>query len=144
MAVDSSAWWPGGLTTANPFCKNKTGFQCSDMGGLPGSPCTTEHQVCTKRFKSLRGLQSFFSWPHCLFWEWTETIYMITFYQIMSQKEGSYRARGRTGIQELYLAGKYIYSSCYTSMIHFQEQLLILWKQHPTEEEEIHFGAGLG
>lgn len=33
---------------------------------------------------------------------------------------------------------------CYTSMIHFQEQLLILWKQHPTEEEEIHFGAGLG
>lgn len=29
MAVDSSAWWPGGLTTAKPFCKNKIGFQLS-------------------------------------------------------------------------------------------------------------------
>lgn len=26
MAADSSAWWPGGLTTANPFWKHKTGF----------------------------------------------------------------------------------------------------------------------
>lgn len=53
MAVDSSAWWPGGLTTANPFCKNKTRFQWSDVGRLLGSPCTTEHQAHTKRLESM-------------------------------------------------------------------------------------------
>lgn len=38
---------------------------------------------------------------------------MITFSQIMSQKEGSHRARGRTGIWELYLAGKCVHQLLY-------------------------------
>lgn len=105
MAVDSSAWWPGGLTTANPFCKNKTGFHWSAMGVLLGSPCTTEHQEYTKKTEVYKWLQSLFSCSHYRFIEWTETIYIITFSQIVSQKEGSHRAR-RTGTWELYLAGK--------------------------------------
>ena len=123
MAVDSSAWWPGGLTTANPFCRNKTDFQWSDRRGLLRSPCTKSIMHTQKEWNLQEASEKVFV-PPIPFCRMNRNNTRIMFSQIVSQVEGSHRARGRTGVWELYQADKWNISY-YPSVIHFQGLVLI-------------------
>lgn len=100
------AWGP---YNSKPILSKQDRFSMIRYGRMAWISMLYRGSGIHEKIQVSKRLQSLFSWTHCHFREWTETIYMITFYQITSQKEGSYRARGRIGIWEMYLADKYAY-----------------------------------
>lgn len=99
MAADSSAWWPGGLTTANPFWKHKTGFSVAGAVILIGSlqlSITDTHEVwCLS--DTPKHISLSLSPYHSIKWDtW------VTFAQILSQT-GPHWSR-RTDCWELFIA----------------------------------------
>ena len=82
-----------------------------------------EHQAHTKRVESMRGFRKGFRAPNT-FRRMNRNNIQIMFSQIVSQIEGSHRARGRTGVWELYQADKW-HISYYPGVIHFQGPVLI-------------------
>lgn len=146
MAVDSSAWWPGGLTTANPFCKNKTGFQWSDImerggEGLLGSPGTTVPQAHTHKTEVSYASEIVFV-PPLPVTEWRETTHMITFSQIMSKKKSL--SQGKDRIQGVAPSWQTCTSAVKLAWFIFKNNFLFYDINILQREKKFTLGAGLG